>query len=88
MAQRAADATPSEARLGVDEGERELEGKVRVIRDCLSRGISPEQIVHIHPELGLPKSTIYGWVDRGYAGMSNMGPRRKVSYKPRRHSLP
>lgn len=88
MAQRAADATPSEARLGVDEDEREFEEKVRVIRDCLSRGISPEQIVHTHPELGLPKSAIYGWVDGGYAGMSNMDPRRKVPYKPRHHSLP
>jgi IS30 family transposase len=88
MAQKAADSTLSEARLGVDEGEREFEEKVRVIRDCLSRGISPEQIVHIHPELGLSKSTIYGWIDRGYAGMSNMDLRRKVSYKPRHHSLP
>lgn len=87
MAQRAADTTLSEARLGVDEDEREFEEKVRVVRDCLSRGISPEQIVHIHPELGLSKSTIYGWIDGGYAGMSNMDLRRKVSYKPRHHSL-
>lgn len=88
MAQKAADATLSEARLGVDEGEREFEEKVRVIKDCLSRGISPDQVVHIHPELELSKPTIYGWIDKGYAGMSNMDLRRKVSYKPRRHSLP
>lgn len=72
----------------VDEDEREFEEKVRVIRDCLSRGISLEQIVHIHPELGLSKSTIYGWIDRGYAGMGSMDLRRKVSYEPRHRSLP
>lgn len=88
MAQRAADATLSEARLGVDEDERVFEEKVRVVRNCLSRGISPEQIAHIHPELGLSKSTVYGWIDRGYAGMSNMDLRRKASYKPRHRSLP
>ncbi len=88
MAQKAADSTPGEARLGVDEGEREFEERVRVIRDCPSRGIPPEQIVHIHPGPGLSKSTVCGWVDRGYAGTGNMGPRRKVSHRPRHHSLP
>ena len=29
-------------------------------------------------------STIYRWIERGYAGMSNMDLRRKVCYKPRR----
>jgi hypothetical protein len=43
----------------VDEDERESEERVRIIRDCLSRGISPEQIVHIHPEPGLSKPVIW-----------------------------
>lgn len=31
-------------------------------------------------------STIYRWIERGYAGMSNMDLRRKVGYRPRRRA--
>lgn len=88
LAQKAADRTLSQSRAGVDETEEEFRKKVATIKGCLLRGLSPEQIVHIHPELGISKSTIYGWIDRGYAGMSNMDLRRKVSYRPRHHQAP
>ena len=86
LAQKEADAVLSEARRGVDETEGSFLEKVAVIEDCLARGLSPEQIAHAHPELGRCASTIYEWIDRGYAGLSNMELRSKVSYKPRKHS--
>lgn len=56
------------------------------MRDCTARGLSPEQIVATHPELGLSRSTVYEWIDRGYGDMSNTDLRRKVGYRPRHHA--
>lgn len=88
MAQRAADAELSEARRGIDETEPSAATKIEAIRDGLHRGLSPEQIAATRPELGLAASTIYRWVDAGYAEMTNMELRRKVGYRPRRKSAP
>ena len=89
MAQRAADAELSESRRGIDETEESVAMKLGVIRDCLSRGLSPEQVAALHAEeLGLSRSTIYRWVDAGYAGMTNMDLRRKVGYRPRKRVAP
>ena len=35
-------------------------------------------------EFKVAPSTLYRWIDRGYAGMSNMNLHRKVGYKERR----
>lgn len=86
MAQRAAAAELSEARRGIDEDEGSAAAKIALIRGCTARGLSPEQIVATHPELGLSRSTVYEWIDRGYGDMSNMDLRRKVGYRPRRHA--
>lgn len=88
MAQRAADAELSESRRGIDETEAGAAAKLDAIRDGLRRGLSPEQIATTRPDLGLSGSTIYRWVDAGYAGMTNMELRRKVGYRPRRKSAP
>ena len=85
---RAADAELSEARRGIDETEPSAAAKLEAIRDGLRRGLSPEQIAATRPELGLAASTIYRWVDAGYAEMTNMELRRKVGYRPRRKSAP
>lgn len=86
LAQKEADAVLSETRRSVDETEDSFLEKVAVIEDCLARGLSPEQTAHAHPELGRCASTICGWIGRGYAGLSNMEIRSKVSYKPRKRS--
>lgn len=88
MAQRAADEELSESRRGIDETELTVASKLDAIREGLRRGLSPEQIAATRPELGLSASTIYRWVDAGYAEMTNMELRRKVGYKPRRRSAP
>lgn len=88
MAQRAADEGLREARRGVDETEESTAAKLDAIRGCLRRGLSPAQIAATRPDLGLSASTIYRWVDAGYAEMTNMEPRRKVGYKPRSRKAP
>lgn len=88
MAQRAADAELSESRRGIDETEPGAAAKLEAIRDGLRRGLSPEQIAATRPDLGLSASTIYRWVDAGYAEMTNMELRRKVGYRPRRRPAP
>lgn len=88
MAQRAADEGLREARRGVDETEESTAAKLDAIRGCLRRGLSPAQIAATRPDLGLSASTIYRWVDAGYAEMTNMELRRKVGYKPRSRKAP
>lgn len=88
LAQLAADREASESRAGIDEDEGSTARKVAAIRDCLARGLSPEQIAETRPDIGLSASTIYRWVDAGYAGMTNMELRRKVRYRPRKRSAP
>ena len=88
MAQRAADEELRGSRRGIDETELSVASKLDAIRGGLRRGLSPEQIAATRPDLGLSASTIYRWVDAGYAEMTNMELRRKVGYRPRRRSAP
>ena len=76
------------SRRGIDETEASTAAKLSVIRPCLARGISPQQIAAMHPELGLSASTIYRWVDEDYADMTNLDLRRKVGYRKRSRKGP
>ena len=87
-ARRAADAELSEARRGIDETEATAAAEIAAMRDGLRRGLSPGRIAATRPELGLAASTICRRVDAGCDGMTNMEPRRKVGYGPRRKSAP
>ncbi|OUP05744.1 IS30 family transposase [Collinsella sp. An2] len=88
MAQAAADAELSGSRRGIDETEGSVAAKLSTIRSCLARGLSPQQIAALHPELGISASTVYRWVDAGYAEMTNLDLRRKVGYKKRSRKAP
>ena len=88
MAQAAADAELRESRRGIDETEASVAAKLSTIRSCLARGLSPQQVAALHPELGLSASTVYRWVDAGYAEMTNLDLRRKVGYKKRSRKAP
>ena len=46
---------------------------LEAIRDCLRRGLSPEQMAACNGgPVDLSPSTIYRWVAAGYDGMTNM----------------
>lgn len=88
-AQLLADGELSAARRGVDRAEEEFESIAAKIRADLARGLSPAQIADARSsEFRAAPSTIYRWIERGYAGMSNMDLRRKVGYRPRRRAAP
>lgn len=88
-AQLLADGELSASRRGVDRSEEEFEAIAAKIRADLARGLSPAQISAARAgEFRAAPSTIYRWIERGYAGMSNMDLRRKVGYKKRRKSAP
>lgn len=86
-AQLLADGELSAARRGVDRTEEEFESIAAKIRADLARGLSPAQIADARSsEFRAAPSIIYRWIERGYAGMSNMDLRRKVGYRPRRRA--
>lgn len=88
-AQALADAELRESRMGVDRGEAEFERAMGLIRSDVARGLSPQQIALARAaEVGASASTIYRWIERGYAGMSSLELRRKCGYKPRSRAKP
>ena len=88
-AQALADAELRESRMGVDRGEAEFERAMGLIRSDVARGLSPQQIALTRAaEVGASASTIYRWIERGYAGMSSLELRRKCGYKPRSRAKP
>lgn len=86
-AQSLADSMLHESRMGVDCTEDKFERSMGIIRHDVSRGLSPQQIaISRAAKIGVSPSTIYRWISRGYAGMSNLDLRRKCGYKPRVHT--
>lgn len=73
-----------DARTGVDLTTTEAKQMAAVIKPLLDQGLSPYQIVAIHPELGICEKTLYNYIDGqifAIAGIKNIDLRRKVSRK-------
>ncbi len=86
-AQSLSDGLLASARRGVDRGQAEFERIMDVVRFDVGRGLSPAQIALAHAsEFSVHPTTIYRWIEAGYAGMSNMDLLRKVGYKKRREA--
>ncbi len=84
-AQLCADSVLVSSRRGIDADEPAAAARLEAIRDCLRRGLSPEQMAARNGgPVDLSPSTIYRWVSAGYDGMTNMELRRKVGYRPRK----
>lgn len=84
-AQGLADGLLADARRGVNRSEEEFGRIMAAVRADTARGLSPAQIcLGRAGEFKVSEPTLYRWIDRGYAGMSNMDLRRKVGYKERR----
>ena len=77
-AQLCADSVLVSSRRGIDADEPAAAARLEAIRDCLRRGLSPEQMAARNGgPVDLSPSTIYRWVSAGYDGMTNMELRRK-----------
>ena len=88
-AQLCADSVLVSSRRGIDADEPAATARLEAIRDCLRRGLSPEQMAARNGgPVDMSPSTIYRWVSAGYDGMTNMELRRKVGYRPRSHRAP
>ena len=86
-AQLCADSVLASSRRGIDADEPAAAARLEAIRDCLRRGLSPEQMAARNGgPVDLSPSTIYRWVSAGYDGMTNMELRSKVGYRPRKRA--
>lgn len=73
------------ARRGFNRDKDEFERIMDAIRADVGRGLSPAQISLARAaEFSVHPTTIYRWIEAGYAGMSNMDLLRKVGYKKRK----
>lgn len=73
-----------QSREGVNVTQEEFEIMINKIRkDISERNMSPYQCSVTCEGFTISPSTIYRWIENGYAGMSNLDLRRKVKYKPR-----
>ena len=77
----------SSARRGFNRDKDEFERIMDAIRFDVARGLSPAQISFARAtEFSVHPTTIYRWIEAGYAGMSNMDLLRKVGYKKRKEN--
>ena len=84
-AQLCADSVLVSPGRGIDADEPAAAARPRAIRDCLRRGLSPEQMAARNGgPVNLSPPAIYRWVAAGHDGMTNMEFRRKVGYRPRK----
>lgn len=75
----------ADAREGVNLTTKEAEAMGKIIKPLLLQGLSPYQILQIHPELGICEKTLYNYIESGVfhqiCGLTVMDLRRKVSRK-------
>lgn len=74
-----------DSRLGVNLTSPEARQIAAVIGPLLKQGLSPYEILHIHPELGICEKTLYNYIESGVfheiAGITAMDLRRQVGRK-------
>lgn len=84
-AQEQYEETLADAREGVNLTSKEAEAMGKIIKPLLLQGLSPYQILQIHPEPGICEKTLYNYIDSGVfqqiCGLTVMDLRRKVSRK-------
>lgn len=72
----------SDSRTGVNLTVQEAKEMASVIGPLLRRGLSPYQIITLHPELGICEKTLYSYIEGGVfsvAGILDIDLRRKTS---------
>lgn len=73
-----------DSRKGINVTKEELEELNCIISPEIKKGLSPEQIKLIHPDLSKCVKTIYNYTDLGCFDANNIDLLRKVSYKKRK----
>lgn len=74
-----------DSRLGVNLSSSQARQMADIIKPLLKQGLSPYEILHIHPELGICEKTLYNYIEGGIfheiAGISALDLRRQVGRK-------
>lgn len=74
-----------DSRLGVNLTSPEAKQMADIIGPLLKQGLSPYEILHIHPELGICEKTLYNYIESGVfheiAGITALDLRRQVGRK-------
>lgn len=84
LAQAYADERLVESRVGINRTPEEMERISIILKNDLSRGLSPAQIAEGRKnEFSACPSTIYKWISSGLGNISSLDCRRKVRYKKR-----
>lgn len=84
-ADTASKARRSDARRGINMDAARAELVLEQVKDAIGRGMGPYEIsVAYAASVGVSASTIYRWIDSGYAGMANIDLERKVGFRPRK----
>lgn len=81
-----------DSRLGVNLTNLEAKQIADIIGPLLKQGLSPYEILHIHPELGICEKTLYNYIESGVfreiAGITAMDLRRQVGRKlPKKNAV-
>ncbi len=87
-AQREYEKKLHESRQGVNLTPEEAQQKGALVKQLLSQGQAPVEIIANNPDLGFCERTLYNYIENGVfrsAGVNNMDLRRKVS---RRNRMP
>ena len=78
-------STLIDSRQGVNLTSAEAKAMAEIIGPLLKQGLSPYQILKIHPELGISEKTLYNYIENDVfhevAGITVMDLRRQVSRK-------
>lgn len=78
-------STLVDSRQGVNLTTAEAKEMASIIKPLLKQGLSPYQILQIHPELGISEKTMYTYIEDGIfhevSGISALDLRRQVSRK-------
>lgn len=82
-----ASAVRSESRRGFDMTLEEMERAAMMIKEGLSRGLSPyETSIAYAGMLAVSESSVYRLVEAGIGGLANIELERKVGFRPRHHA--
>ena len=86
FAQRKYEEKLSASRSGVNLSRHQALEMDKVVTPLIQQGQSPYVILTNHPELNISVKTMYNYIDQGVLLTRNIDLKRKVKFKPRKHT--
>lgn len=86
FAQRKYEETRTTSRSGVNLTKQQALEMDKTVMPLIRKGQSPYMILTNHPELDISVKTLYNYIDQGVLLTRNIDLKRKVKFKPRKHT--